>query len=173
MPSKLTVMARENTWIPAPRLRSLAQAGQTYDEIATLNERATGWRPTRATVSRKLARLGVAPRNLTHSDLAPWQVRPEHRTARLRWMLRAESRARAGRPLSETDIGARDLLRDLLTGRGVPLVVGYHPYVGFYLTERQTSDVDIIRAPEATSKPDGALSGEFDGALRVRFEPPA
>ena len=138
-------MVRESTWLPAPRLRSLAEAGKTYDEIATLNERETGWRPTRGTVSRKLERLGVAPRNLTHTNLIPWDVRPVHKSARLRYMLRAESRARLGHALSDTDCKARDLLTDLLAGRGTPLVVGYHPEVGFYLTEKLASDADIIR----------------------------
>lgn len=138
-------MVRESTWLPAPRLRSLAEAGRTYDEIATLNESETGWRPTRGTVSRKLERLGVKPRNLTHTDLVPWAIQPDHQDARLRYMLRAESRARAGHKLSDTDRKARDLLTDLLAGRGTPLVVGYHPEVGFYLTEKLASDKDIIR----------------------------
>jgi hypothetical protein len=165
-------MAKENPWMPATRLRSLAQAGQTYDEIATLNEQATGYRPNRSVVGRKLTRLGVPPRNISHADLLPWEVRPEHRTARLRYMLGAESRARAGRLLSDTDVKARDLLRDLLTGRGAPLVVGYHPDVGFYLAERQASDADIIRAPDTMSAPDDTSPGESDGATKVRFASP-
>ena len=130
------------------KLRALFSAGLTYDEIAEANERSTGWRPTRSGVAKKFERLDFPPRHLSHVDLLPWDVRPEHNQARLRYMLQAESRKRQGVELSEPDLVLVSMLHDLLFGRGKLLVVGYHPEVGFFLVDREDDDADIIRAPK-------------------------
>lgn len=129
------------------KLRALFHAGLTYDEIAERNEVMTGWRPTRGGVLRKFERLGFPKRHTSHTDLIPWTVRPEHNSARLRRMLQAESRKRQGIELTDIERTQVSLLHDLLFGRGKLLVVGYHPDVGFYLTDRTDEDSDIIRAP--------------------------
>jgi hypothetical protein len=129
------------------KLRALFSAGLTYDEIASVNERATGWRPTRSGVTRKFERLGFPPRHASHVDLIPWRIMPEHNSHRFRHMLQAESRKRQGLPLSETDRVLVSLLHDLLFGRGALLVVGYHPKIGFYLTDMDDDDEDIVRRP--------------------------
>jgi hypothetical protein len=127
------------------RLRAYSRSGRTLDEIAELNEKETGWRPSRSTVSKKLAALGEEPRHVTRRDLVPWNVKPEHANSRFRLMLQAESRRRSGQRLSKTDSKYVDLLDALLIGRGTPLVVGYSPAIGFYLTDRSETDQDIIR----------------------------
>lgn len=129
------------------KLRALFSAGLTYDEIAEANERSEGWKPTRSGVAKKLERMGFPPRHLSHIDLVPWDVRPEHNQERLRYMLQAESRKRQGAELSEPDLVLVSMLHDLLFGRGKLLVVGYHPDIGFYLADRSDEDADIIRAP--------------------------
>jgi hypothetical protein len=60
-------------------------------------------------------------------------------------MLQAESRARQGVELSDTDRKLTALLHERLFGRGKLMVVGYHPEVGFYLTPLTDDDEDIIR----------------------------
>ena len=109
------------------KLRALSRSGRTLDEIATMNEKDTGWRPTRSTVSKKLLTLGEEPRHASRRDLLPWSIQPEHNSSRFRLMLQSESRRRAEMELSRTDQKNVDLLDDLLLGRGTPLVVGYHP----------------------------------------------
>jgi hypothetical protein len=139
----------DRVWMATAKLRAYARSGRTLDEIATLNEQETGWRPTRSTVSKKLLAMGEEPRHVARRDLVPWDLRPEHSTSRFRLMLQAESRRRAGMPLSNTDRKYVDLLDDLLMGRGTPLVVGYNPEIGFYLADRTEDDRDIIREPES------------------------
>ena len=56
-PGRVLVERRDKImkrWISAAKLRALYSAGLTLDEIASANERAEGWRPTRSTVSKKL-----------------------------------------------------------------------------------------------------------------------
>src|SRR5215469_5867683 len=114
------------------KLRALARSGRTLDEIAKENEVDTGFRPTRSTVSKKLITIGEEPRHRSRRDLMPWYVRQEHRSSRFRAMLQAESRRRAWNDLSATDQKLVSMLDDLLMGRGVSLVVGYHQAIGFY-----------------------------------------
>ena len=130
------------------KLRALSRSGRTLDELATLNEAETGWRPTRSTVSKKLLALGETPRHASRRDLMPWQVKPEHNSSRFRLMLQAESRRRSGLDLSNTDLKNVDLLTNLTMGRGVPLVIGYDRVIGFYLADRTDADTDIIRFTE-------------------------
>lgn len=149
---ELEPIVTERIWMSTARLRAYARAGRTLDEIAELNARETGWEPSRSTVSKKLAAMGEEPRHLSRRDLVPWNIRPEHQGSRFRLMLQAESRRRAGQTLSRTDRKYVNLLDDLLMGRGVPLVVGYNPDTGFYLTDRTESDQDIIRLGNAPAR---------------------
>lgn len=149
-------MPASGPWLSTSKLRALFSAGLTYEEIAEANERATGWKPTRSGVAKKFERLGFPPRNASHVDLIPWQVKPEHNSSRYRHMLQAESRKRNDIPLSDTDRWLTNMLYDLLFGRGTLLVIGYDPEIGFYLTDRTDADEDIIRAPHER----GPLPGE-------------
>lgn len=146
-------MARERIWMSTGKLRAYARAGRTLDEIAELNERDTGWRPSRSTVSKKLYALGEEPRHVSRRDLIPWNIRPEHVNSRFRLMLQAESRRRAGYELSNTDSKYVDQLDELLMGRGTPLVIGYSEKIGFFLTDRKETDRDIIREYTADDAP--------------------
>lgn len=146
------------------KLRAYARSGRTLDEIATLNEQETGWRPTRSTVSKKLLTMGEEPRHVARRDLVPWAIRPEHSTSRFRLMLQAESRRRAGAQLSNTDRKYVDLLDDLLMGRGTPLVVAYHHEIGFYLTDRTEDDRDIIREPASEDDEDNGFADNAPAA---------
>lgn len=138
-------------WMTSAKMRALFNAGLTYDEIAVINERSEGWRPSRAAVKRKYEALGMPPRRASHRDLLPWTVRPEHNSSLFRHMLQAEARARKGSKLSESDRKLVARLHELLFGRGKLMVVGYHPDVGFYTTERRDDDEDVIRAPAPTA----------------------
>src|SRR5215813_5076743 len=136
-------------WISDAKLRALFEAGVQYDDIAVINERETGWRPSRSGVMRKLERI-VDPERLPlrrHSskDLIPWAIRPEHNQSRFRYMLQSESRRRAGIELSETDRKWLRLLEKLTSGRRTPMVVAYDQTKGFYLVDRTEDDTDIIR----------------------------
>jgi hypothetical protein len=133
--------------MPTSKLRALFNAGLTYDEIALINERSEGWRPSRDGVKKKRERMGLPARRPSHRDLLPWTIAPEHNSNRLRHMLQAESRKRAGLSLSSKDKILVNLLHDLLFGRGSLLVVGYDRHIGFYLIGREDSDTDIIRRP--------------------------
>lgn len=141
------------------KFRALVNAGLTYDEIAEANERAEGWRPSRSSVKYHLDMLNLEPRNLSHKNLIPWKVRPEHNNSELRHMLQAESRSRQGKELSATDRKLVSQLHDHLFGRGRLMVVTYHREVGFGLVPREDCDEDIIRCPRAD-----AYSGDPDGA---------
>lgn len=128
------------------KIRALFNAGLTYDEIAEINERSEGWKPSRSGVKLKLDSLGMS-RRMSHRDLIPWKIAPEHNNSELRHMLQAESRSRQGADLSDTDRKLTSRLHELLFGRGKLMVVGYHPEAGFYLAERTDDDEDIIRQP--------------------------
>jgi hypothetical protein len=128
------------------KLRALFASGLTYDEVAEINERSEGWRPSRAAVLRKYEAMGMPPRRASHKDLLPWKLRPEHSDSVVRHMLQAESRARQRKPLTDTDRKLTARLHELLFGRGTLMVVTYHPEVGFALVLREDSDDDIIRA---------------------------
>lgn len=133
-------------WMSEAKFRAAYQSGLTYAEIALVNERSEGWRPSEVAVWRKREALHLPPRKGVRSDLLPWApLRPEHATSRFRYMLEAESRKRSGQPQSSKDKILTDLLHELLFGRGAFMVVGYHAELGFYLTERQDFDTDIIR----------------------------
>jgi hypothetical protein len=129
------------------KMRGLFNSGLTYDEIAEINERSEGWRPSRSGVKRKYDRMGMPPRRHSNKNLIPWTIQTAHHNDRFRHMLQAESRARDGLEISETDRKLTSMLHDLLFGRGKLMVVGYHPDVGFYLAERGERDADIIREP--------------------------
>jgi hypothetical protein len=132
-------------WMTSAKLRALFASGLTYDEIAEVNERSEGWKPSRAAVLRKYEAMGMPPRRASHRDLLPWKLRPEHADSVVRHMLQAESRARQHKPLSETDRKLVARLHELLFGRGTLMVVTYHPEVGFAFVMREDSDEDIVR----------------------------
>jgi hypothetical protein len=161
-------MPASGPWMSTAKLRSLWVAGLTYEEIAEANERATGWKPTRSGVARKLERLDFPPRNVSHADLIPWKIAPEHSKDRIRYMLMAEGRKRAGADLSDSDRTLVSLLHDLLFGRGRFLVVGYSPEVGFYLTDRKDEDEDIIRMPNTTAKASALSTADLPDSLTGR-----
>lgn len=154
-------------WMADAKLRALFNSDLTYDEIAEVNERAEGWRPSRAAVMHKLEKVinpETLPLRRTPSrNLIPWKISAEHNQDRLRYMLQAEARRRAGKTLTSSDQNLTSMLHDLLFGRGKLMVVGYHPEVGFYLTERTDGDTDIIRSPRQA----GALKKPVDYALRT------
>lgn len=130
------------------KLRALYRAGRTYDEIAEANFRSEGWKPSRSAVLRKLQSIDLPPRNADHTDLIPWQVRPEHNASLIRHMLQSESRRRKGIKLNETDKKLIRRLDEVLFGRGTLMVVTYHPETGFAFVMREDEDDDIIRKPE-------------------------
>jgi hypothetical protein len=133
--------------MPPEKLLELAAAGLSYDQIADENKAREGWRPSKSAVKRKLEALGAAPRNMSHRDLLPWRIAPEHGDSLLRHMLQAESRMRQGAELSETDRSLVTGLHRILGRRSIPLVVGYDRAIGFYLVLRDECDDDIIRRP--------------------------
>lgn len=148
-------------WMPANKLRALAAARLTLQEIAEANERSEGWKPSRSAVSVKLREIGFEPRHFTHRDLIPWRVKPVHRDSLIRHMLGAESRARAGGELSETDRKLTARLHELLFGRGTLMVVTYHPGTrsGFSLVLREDSDDDIVRVDDSPKGEGETLAG--------------
>jgi hypothetical protein len=152
-------------WMADAKLRALwLDPDVTLREIAVINYQETGWEPDISTISKKaVVRMGLPPRRHSSKDLVPWKVKPEHNQDRLRYMLQAESRARAGEELSETDRKLLPMLHDLLHGRGKLMVVGYHEQVGFYLTERTDEDEDIIRAPKKA----GEIRPDIQTAIRT------
>lgn len=127
------------------KLRALFSSGLTYDEIAVINERSEGWKPSRAAVMRKYEALGMPPRRASHRDLIPWRISAEHSDSVVRHMLQAESRSRQHKPLSDTDRKLVQRLHELLFGRGTLMVVTYHPEIGFAFVLREDSDEDIVR----------------------------
>jgi hypothetical protein len=145
-------------WMPTGDLRQLVERRLTLEEISQANKewgdrtfgKGEGWPPTRDTVSKHLKRLGMPPRHGSRRDLIPWtNIKPEHRDSRYLKMLRAMSRSREdGCILSETDQKWIDLLEDLLHGRGAEMVIGYDREIGWYVTDRLPTDLDIIRMPE-------------------------
>lgn len=136
-------------WLADAAIRDMALKGASLEEIALANETYSGWKPTRGTISKKLSDLGLPPRYGTRKDLLPreWHVRPEDMAHRYRFWLSAESKRRAGDRLTAADQRALDLMFNVLTGRGVDLVIGYHQEIGWYLTDRTDEDNDIIRSP--------------------------
>lgn len=138
-------------WMAAARLRALFSAGLTYDEVAVVNERSEGWRPSRAAVQHKYQEMGMPPRRPSNRDLIPWHIAPEHADSLVRKMLGAESRARSHRALSDADRKLTARLHEILFGRGTLMVVDYSPETGFAFVMREDSDEDIIRQPRSAS----------------------
>lgn len=147
-------------WMTATKLRALFADGLTYDEIADVNERSEGWKPSRAAVKRKYEAMGMPPRRHSSSDLLPWKLKPEHSQSMFRYMLQAESRARQHKSVSETDRKLISRLHEMLFGRGKLMVVNYHPDLGFFLQEREDWDEDIIRRPRADQYSSPGLAHE-------------
>ena len=133
------------------KLRALFSAGLTYDEIAEVNERSEGWKPSRSAVLRKYQDMGMPPRRASSHDLIPWRVTQEHSDSLVRHMLSAESRSRQHKALSPTDRKLVARLHETLFGRGMLMVVDYHPEAGFSFVLRDDSDGDIIRPPRSVS----------------------
>lgn len=157
-------------WPTATKLRALYNAGLTYDEIAQIvynTEKGWDQPPSRSGVKRKLDALGFEPRNLSHADIMPWRgkIKPEHQSSELRHMLEAESRRRQGKAQSEADRSLIGRLHSLLFPPGMkPMVVSYHPEVGFFLVLREEYDRDIIREPRADRYADPGIEVPSPGA---------
>lgn len=150
-------------WPPDQVLRFYFNAGLTFDEVAdaVFRYNKEAWRPARSAVSRKYQLMGMPPRRSSHSDLLPWKIRPEHNNDELRHMLQAEGRARIlkeGETLSVPDRSLTERLHNLLFGRGQPMVVTYHPEVGFGLVIRQDYDDDIVRMPRVDQYADAGVN---------------
>lgn len=150
-------MPAPGRWMTSAKLRALFTADLTYDEIADINLRQEGWRPTKSAVLRKREALGLPGRGKPHADLIPWQVKPQHTPDRFRYMLQAESRRRMGIKQNSKEKILTKLLHDyLFPEHGGFLVVSYHPEVGFHLINRDDEiDDDIIRRPSPSPNGDG------------------
>lgn len=163
---------KASPWMTTTKLRALFNAGLTFDEIAEINERSEGWRPSRSAVSKKYKEMGMPSRRASHKNLIPWKIKPEHNNDELRHMLQAEGRARQGKTLSEADQSLTSRLHNLLFGRGQLMVVNYHPEVGFGLVIRQEYDEDIIREPRADRYADPGIGAEPKRPARARRPAP-
>ena len=141
-----------NITISDAALRSWARSGMRLKDIQRKIHETTGWSPDISTISKWLKDMGEEPRHKSRKEFMPWpDIQPEHKNSRFRIMLQAAERRDKGLPLSDTDTKAVNLLDDLRMGRGTPLVVGYHPEVGFYLADATEAEVQkgaIIRVPQ-------------------------
>ena len=138
----------------AARLERMFQAGLTDDEVALMNEAATGWKPHRTVVFRKRRDMGFAGRRLAHTgELLPERVRREHNSSLVRHMLQATSRIRQGRR-SQADDSLAATLQDILGNAGKALVVVYYPETaeGFLFALRDDDDRDIFRHPRGAKR---------------------
>ena len=162
MPS--STRRKVNITISDAALRSWARSGMRLKDIQRKIYETTGWSPDISTISKWLKDMGEEPRHKTRREFMPWDIRPEHKSSRFRIMLQAAERREKGLDLSETDTKALNLLDDMRMGRGTTLVVGYHPEVGFYLTDatdnevktgaiiRQSTELDFALSPEELSE---------------------
>lgn len=131
-------------------------SGMLIEQISRLTYFKTGYAPGKSHVSEHAKKLGLTPRHESHSDLICWPVKPEHK-GRYYKMLEAEDRRRkAARKhggngmtkISKTDRKYVAQLEELLHGRGARLVIGYddeHIFGGWYITDEQPWDTDIVR----------------------------
>lgn len=147
-------MPNERTWMDASEFRNLWLNGASIEEILDRNEKKYHVRFTRSAVSRHAESLGLPPRHKYDREWLPWNVRPEYSKTRWRPMLLSADKERNGEPLTRADKNRINLLHDLISGRGAALVVGYHPEIGFYLTDRIDADeVNVpIRTPEVETR---------------------
>lgn len=144
-----TTATTQHEWLPNPALRALAEWGWRNQDIARANRDATGYEPTRSAVTRRLQRIGVPPRHMSHKDLIPWRIRPEHAHERIYYGLQAIDRQRKGLPMSRQDAYRAAALRAALTDRIGPFVVDYRPDIspehGFILVPAEPGDTGITR----------------------------
>jgi hypothetical protein len=143
-------------WMPESDLLKAAGRGLTYDEIADLNYRMTGDRPTRFAVQKYLRRLGAEPRQVRTGDLMPWRVQMKDYQNPVRYMLNALASSRAKTAAGEMPtVDARKKVRELLeildgnADREYPrlrLVVDYDDK-GFCFRPRSDDDEDVVRMP--------------------------
>lgn len=140
----------DKEWMPDDAFRRAYLDGLPYAEIAALNERLTGWPPSKTAVWRRARAMDLPAR---HEPRLPDEldVRPEHVDTVESHMIRAHLRTQAngGVPGSETDRVHTELLHLLLFGgRGISLIFCYHEVIGFYLVKRKPSDGNsVIRVP--------------------------
>lgn len=131
-------------------------AGWTYRAMAEEHERLHGVRVSLTAFSELRVREGWEPRIRRNTDLIPWAVKPEHRFHYFLTQLRAEGRARQGKPLSTHAQANLDAFkRDRL---GKLYVVDYDPDSedGFTLVARRRGE-DMVRQPKrkTTKRPRG------------------
>jgi hypothetical protein len=133
-------------WMPDAELFRYYDDGVPLADIALLNERYTGWKPTKGTVQRRvIRRLGANPRNYSHAELMPQPFNPAHSNSAIHNMLESESKRRQGAELTADDRANLKTLRDLLFHREHAFVICYDYHLGFYFLIKQDKDKDIIR----------------------------
>jgi hypothetical protein len=135
------------------KIRQFFRLGWGNADIAHANFEATGWEPSRSAVAAKLKSLGLQARRMSHKDLIPWHILPEHAHSPIYYALQAISRTRQGIKLSRQDHYRAEWLRDLLTRRGTAMVVDYDRHHGWIFKLAQDEDTDIIRRPQDQDGP--------------------
>lgn len=143
-------------WIPDADIRQFYGLGWSNTVIARANEERTGWRPSRSAMSRKLRALGLPQRRVSHQELIPWRINPDHAHNQVYYALQAISRERHGIPPSHQDGYRAQWLRDLLTLGGVPKVVDYDYNDGWRIVRARKTDTDIIRRPVPVDDTNGS-----------------
>lgn len=153
-------------WMPERDLLRAAHQGLTLDEIAELNYKKTGDRPTRSGISKMLKRLGAEPRQTFSGDLMPWKpIDMKHYQSPVRYMLHALSqwREKGEDSTPDTRRKVRELM-EILDGSGetgyqrLRLVVDYDREKGWCFRPREETDEDVVRKPGPPPSLDEYLS---------------
>ena len=142
--------------MPDDVIRQLYGLGWSNKDIAHANEENKGWHPSAAMVSRKLRSLGLPPRRVSHRDLIPWRINPEHAHNEVYYALQAISRDRQKIPLSKQDGYRAQWLLDLLVDGDLLKVVDYDYNEGWKIVRARKTDTDIIRRPVPVDESNGS-----------------
>ena len=121
----------------------------TQAQIVDAWERDGGMRVSRSTIAMAIKRadLEAAHPRPRYEDLLPWHVRDEHRNHIEARMLRLLGRQRNGLPIKDEE--ARWLKNWLESLQEANAVVTYDAETdeGFFWTNREPTDEDVIRRP--------------------------